>query len=643
MISRRKFLGRSAKAAAALAISTHWAGRAWATLLSDDEYEFIVIGSGAGGGPLAANLAMAGFRVLLIEAGGDPVTPITEVPLLQAASTELPEISWNYYVKHFSDDNQQRKDSKWVPNRGVLYPRAAAIGGCTVHNAMITVYPDNGDWQDIADRTGDPSWNPGAMRGVFEAIERCEYRRPRTRNPSGNGYDGWLATEQTPLKFLLKDKRFKNLARAAIREEGLGKEIGDLSHRGFDIRFDPNDARALAHHDSGVFNPPKATDHGARNGPREFIHATAAQYPDKLTIRQHTLVSKILFDESDAKRAVGVEVLEGAHLYEADPNSNDGNRGAARLRTFRATREVILAGGAFNSPQLLQLSGIGDPDQLARAGIPLRHALPGVGKNLQDRYEIGVVSELKQPFEVLRGCEIGSLTDPCLKDYRLHPEKSLYSSNGVVIALTKKSAPELASPDLFIFGVPGNFRGYYPGWSKAATDLSRFSWVILKSHTSNTAGTVSLRSKNPFANPEIEFRYFDEGNGRRAGGWDRDLEAVIEGVNIARRMNEAPFMKRMIRSEVVPGPAAEGDDLRRFVTNEAWGHHASCSNKMGVESDPTAVVDSEFRVHGIRGLRIVDASVFPKIPGMFIVTPIYMISEKASQVLIAEHTGKSAG
>jgi choline dehydrogenase len=209
----------------------------------------------------------------------------------------------------------------------------------------------------------------------------------------------------------------------------------------------------------------------------------------------------------------------------------------------------------------------------------------------------------------------------------------IYASNGAVIGIIKRSRQDLPDPDLYIFGLPGYFKGYLPGYSETFEyHRNRFTWAILKARTNNT-GRVTLASKNPWDTPEINFQYF--GDGKRAS--DPDLEAVVSGIRFVRAMNRAMSNVGLIRQEEVPGAGYDSDDrLRQFVRDEAWGHHASCTNKIGAANDPTAVLDSRFRVRGTQGLRVVDASVFPKIPGYFIVSAVYMVSEKASDVVMED-------
>jgi len=133
------------------------------------QFDYVIVGSGAGGGPLAANLAKAGFKVLLMEAGGDEDSLNYSVPGLNGLSTEDQAFRWDYYVRHYGDQAQQERDPKFVASQdGVLYPRAGTLGGCTAHNALITVYPSNSDWDRIAEITGDDSWNAASMRKYYE-------------------------------------------------------------------------------------------------------------------------------------------------------------------------------------------------------------------------------------------------------------------------------------------------------------------------------------------------------------------------------------------------------------------------------------------------------------------------------------------
>lgn len=604
--------------------------------------EFIIVGSGAGGGPLAANLAKAGFKVLLLEAGDDagPDNYNCQVPCFHAFASEDETLKWDFFVQHYSNPERQRRDPKFVEERdGILYPRAGTLGGCTVHNAMITLYPHNSDWDHIAEVTGDASWASSRMHQYFQRIEKCGYQRLRKLlywllrfNPSRHGFRGWLSTSVADPDMVFPDDELKNLiwdsAMAAIRELGLPLEdkLEDAL-----TALDPNDWRLIERSAQGVRQTPLATRRGRRIGPHEYLQQVQKAHPDRLIIRTGALVTQVLFGEGN--RAVGVEYQEGRMLYRAAYKA--GRFGPGETRQAYASREVILAGGAFNSPQLLMLSGIGPREHLASLGIPVRVDLPGVGQNLQDRYEIGVVNRVKSDFRLLKNATFeppasGCDPDPVFAQWL--KGRGLYTSNGAVMSVITRSALSRPEPDLYLFCLAGLFKGYYPGYSKLFREhRNYFTWGVLKAHTNNTAGQVTLRSKDPLDTPLIDFRYFDEGNDAS----EDDLESVVKGIELARVMTRRA--RKLIEEEELPGEDVQTpDQLRQFVKDNAWGHHASCTNKMGPQGDRMAVVDSAFRVHGTHGLRVVDASVFPRIPGFFIVTPIYMISEKASDVIAAD-------
>jgi choline dehydrogenase len=616
-------------------------------------FDYIVVGSGAGGGTLAARLAEAGRTVLLLEAGGDPrqlsgtnddqpginrLPDDYDVPSFHGFASENDAMRWDFFVRHYASDEMQRKDPKYrqdyrgVPVDGVLYPRAGTLGGCTAHNAMILVYPHNTDWDGIARLTGDPSWNADAMRRYFMRLENCHYR-PLERvlaaagpNPSRHGWHGWLQAETA-------------IPKAAVRDFGLVQVLLHSAHEAFDdigqpierlldlveAKADPNDWRLVTENAVGVRYTPLATRNHARMGARERVLETAQKYPDRLRVELDALVIRVLLDGNN--RATGVEYLKGERLYRAhgQPATADGE-----LRQAQATREVILCGGAFNTPQILMLSGIGPRDVLEPFGIPLKVELPGVGKNLQDRYEVGVVNRMNfDRWNVLEGVTF-SRGDQAYRDWADRRE-GLYTSNGAVLAAILKSRAERALPDLFCFALVGLFGGYFPGYSSlAVTKPNYLTWAILKAHTENRAGEVVLRSADPRDTPLINFRYFEEGSD--AAG--EDLDSVVAGIRFVRKLTADLKAEGAIAEEEQPGEARQSDDeLKDYVRITAWGHHASCTCPIGPR-DGGGVLDSNFRVHGTEGLRVVDASVFPRIPGFFIVSAIYMIAEKAADVIL---------
>ena len=613
------------------------------------EYEFIVVGSGAGGGTVAARLAEAGRSVLLLEAGGDPrelpggdpIYPNTnrlpldyDVPAFHGFASENEAMRWDYFVRHYSDIDQQKRDWKyreeWDGKKvdGVLYPRAGTLGGCTAHNAQILVYPENSDWKHIEELTGDASWNPYRMRRYFERLENCHHR-PILRllswlgiNPARHGWKGWLHTEKAIPKTAIEEENlFDAIAGAAETALLLSRNLIRNTRGLLQSWADPNDWRPETEHLSGICYTPLTTRKHARMGTRERVLETAAKYPN-LKLRLNVLVARVLLDENN--RATGVEFMEGERLYRAShkPPVEAGER-----QRVYASKEVILAGGAFNSPQLLMLSGIGPRAVLERFGIQVRVDLPGVGKNLQDRYEVGVVHRMNfSEWDIYKNIQFAP-GDPQFAQWQ-RCRDGVYTTNGSVLSVFRHSQNAAGPPDLFCMALLTDFQGYYPNYSRNFLEkLNYLTWVVLKAHTRNRAGEVTLRSADPRDTPHIDFHYFEEGG-------EEDLNAVVDGIRFIRKLTAALCASDQMIEEV-PGADAESDEaLRTFVRNNAWGHHASCTCAIGPR-EKSGVLTSDFCVHGVSGLRVVDASIFPRIPGTFIVSAIYIAAEKAAEEILA--------
>lgn len=640
-----------------------WEADMSAAPIDSEVTEYIVVGSGAGGGTLAARLAESGATVTLIEAGGDPrdngegaprVPEDYDVPAFHPYASENEDMKWDFFVRHYGDDERQKKDDKYraewqgKPVDGVLYPRAGTLGGCTAHNAMICVYPSNSDWDGIAELTGDPTWRADNMRRYFETLEDCQYRYARPwfaplaqwlakfgYNPSRHGWGGWLRTEVAIPPAALGDKKLVEVIADSVFEDLESRPDRGSILKGFKSgRGDPNDWRVVTGQSEGIRYTPLTTRNHARMGTRERVLEVASLFPDRLKIVTHALATKVIFDSSN--KAIGIEYLKGAKLYRAHgtPSEAPGD-----LRQRHCSREVILAGGAFNTPQLLMLSGIGPTETLNQHGIEVKVPLEGVGKNLQDRYEVGVVNRMNfDHWHVLTGSDF-TRNDPIFKQWET-ARQGVYTTNGAVLASITRSVPERPVPDLFCFALLGLFRGYFPGYSALFGEhLNYLTWAILKGHTQNRAGEVTLRSADPLDTPLINFRYFEEGSDTAA----EDLQSVIEGIRFVRRLTQKLKEKGgPIAEEELPGDHLQTDDeLADFIRDNAWGHHASCTCPIGTR-ESGGVLTSDFRVHGTRGLRIVDASVFPRIPGFFIVSAIYMIAEKAADVILQERSGRTS-
>ena len=630
-----------------------------------EEYEYVVVGSGPGGAPLAARLAVAGHKVLLLEAGDDE-TNSTEynVPALHAVASEYEPMRWDFFVKHFDDDESVKRDTKvtyeladgsrytganppaGAQPLGILYPRVGSLGGCSSHNALITTYPYKSDWQHIQDITGTESWAPDNMRQYYERLEKARYL---PNSIAGHGFSGWLETSLTELTLIVQDFKVLSLVLAAATGMGqtlLGSLLTTVGGLAQVLLRDINHSGSSRDSEEGLWQVPLAMNipDYKRAGPVDFLNEVINARNDDgsrkyhLDVQLNTLVTTVELEQSanGKPRATGVNFLTGKSLYGADPRRQSGAAtGRGTKGSVKATREVILSAGAFNTPQILKLSGIGPRDELEKFGIEVVKELPGVGRNLQDRYEIPVIGEAPTKLALLKDCTFLEGNDPCLEKWETLPvQKGSYATNGVALAITKKASNSAnGNADLFVAGWPAYFNGYYPSYFQNATaGGNHWTWLTLKAESRNNAGSVTLRSADPQDVPEIRKRNF-------AVGGDEDIDALVEGMKYGRKAFADLIPLDGSFTEVWPGAQVKTDaQLREFVKYEAWGHHASCTCPIGADDDENAVLDGDFKVRGVEGLRVVDASSFPKIPGTYLALPIYMISEKAADVILAAAT-----
>src|SRR5437868_2442766 len=235
-----------------------------------EAFDYVVVGSGAGGGPLAANLALAGYKVALLEAGGADSPPEYQVPAFYTRAVEHPDLSWAYFVRHYTDGSRQRLDSKYCRDQdGIYYPRSATLGGCTAHHAMITVYTHAYDWDRVAAALGDSTWCAQSMEQYFRRLENCRYRAPHGKRRTRHGFHGWLPTDIADPLLVLKDWKILRIALSALCASVRGRfraALAKLWHAYWSAPtgpiaflksyFDPNDRPHSAGTAEGVFLVP---------------------------------------------------------------------------------------------------------------------------------------------------------------------------------------------------------------------------------------------------------------------------------------------------------------------------------------------------------------------------------------------------
>jgi choline dehydrogenase len=488
------------------------------------------------------------------------------------------------------------------------------------------------------------------MRSIFERIEHNNYLPSGT---AGHGFTGWLQTN-------IADRALYGAAnlRLAIVKAAL-KLIGKDPERVVDyLVSDGNLLDENRDTTEGLFALPFHVEKNwKRFSPRDYILATRNETTINgtqkyaLHLALNTLTTKILFSQpcngnSTKAKAIGVSYLTGSAVYAGDARHNSttlGNPGVAYAR-----KEVIVSGGTFNTPQILQLSGIGPAALLRKFNISIVSDLPGVGRNLQDNYELPVVGRAKVSLAApinpnAPNCTFGAPADPCVELWRNGTGPYARAGDNAFAFLHKSAYSVDGERDMFLFSAPGVFRGFTPSTGQNFSDPPQtFSWSTVKIHPQNGAGVIQIKSTDPRETPDINFNHFVKGA-------DTDVNAILDTVAFARRTffaTESPVGPLTPVEPPCPtGDIAEDGVCRdekvdkEWIENQIFGHHPTSSCSIGGDDNPLAVLDTRLRVRGVEGLRVVDASVFPRIPGAFPAVATYMLSEKATE-LVLEDVGR---
>ncbi|RYP00685.1 hypothetical protein DL764_006423 [Monosporascus ibericus] len=481
----------------------------------------------------------------------------------------------------------------------------------------------NEDWDYFAELTGDKSWSAKAMDPYFIDVEDCLYVPEGTPR---HGFNGFISSDRGNLSYLTNRSGVVEVLYGAAREAE-GVEIRDIQHVTDLMERDMNTQEYL--YAPGIFQVINSVDGMKRRSSiRNHITGTIeADYP--LTLSPHSLATRVLFSTGKSKpKAYGVEYMVGEGLYGADRRYDPDQTG--QLRNVTATKEVIVAGGTFNTPQILKLSGVGPREELESFGIPVIVDLPGVGMNLQDHTESPVMFNASAPWDgnPTERCTFAfDSTDPCFVEWQNGTGPYGESGAALTVRLTT-SYSETGNADIWLIGLANAFiNGFYPGYSYRPPVPSGWSWAMVKAHMPGdefSSGTVILQSADPRDPPVINFDWL------RGEAGERDLLALTESVEFLGRIFDGLSEHYTPVTRHLP---AAGQDIAQALRDESFGHHAASSCRMGPVGDPYACVDSELRVNGVEGLRVVDASVFPYPPGSFPFLPTYMMGLKAADLI----------
>jgi choline dehydrogenase len=532
------------------------------------QYDYVIAGGGTAGCVLAARLSEdPSVTVLLLEAGRTDRHPLVQVPAGFAKLTAGP---WEWGLTTVP---QTHLDGRRIP-----YAQGKVLGGGGSINAQVFTRGTPQDYDRWESEHGAKGWG---FEDVLPYFVRSEDNNRLSGRLHGSGGPLGVSDQINP----------SPLSRAFVRA---GQEAGL-----------PHNADFNGERQEGVGFYQSTTRNGRRCSASVGYLRPAAKRPN-LTVRCTRLVTRVVLE---GDRAVGVEVVDGG-----------------RVETIRASREVVVTAGAIGSPKLLQLSGIGDPAVLEAAGVPVAHALAGVGANLRDHCDLDVMYELREPLGLDRFNQVHPRVAAAGLQYLTSRTGPLAST--VVEAGAFSFAPavdaEQTQPSLQFHFIPA------AGVEAGVERLRPGYGVTLNSYflRPRSRGTVTIASSDPTRHPLIDPRYMDD---------EYDLEMAVEGVRQSREIMAQPSMARYVAREHLPGADKVGskDEYIRFVRSHGrTSYHPVGTCAMG--SGPDAVVDPQLRVVGLAGLRVADSSVMPDLISSNTQAPTVMVAEKAADIIRAE-------
>jgi len=531
--------------------------------LSVETYDYVIVGAGSAGAVLATRLTEdPAVRVLLLEAGGGADNWLIRMPLGFLKALRRPEITWPYWTEPEPHMN----------NRKLILPRGRLLGGSSSINGMVFMRGHSADFDRWA-QMGCKGWSYADVLPYFRKMENS------WRGDSDlHGGSGPLSVSPNATKWLLHDE----LMAAA---KNAGYPLTDDIHDG---------------DEEGVGRVELTIDRNGRRASTYEAYLKPAMSRPNLTVRINAMTQRVV---TEGKRATGVEYR------------HDG-----QLKTALASREVILSGGSYNSPQLLMLSGIGPAGHLREMGIPVVHDLPGVGQNLSEHPRVPVLFEAA-PVTFVNELRFDKATLSVLRWYFTGKgpfARQVNSANPVL-----RTDPRLAQPDIQLWCNPVTLDAHlwFPGIRKAPQHKLTADVILLHPES---RGKVFLKSPRAEDHVGIFLNLFSA---------PADFATARAGIRIARNIYSTSPQAEITGAEISPGAQAQSDEALDEHIRETAGttQHPLGTCRMG--AGPMAVVDPQLRVIGMEGLRVIDASVMPDETGGNINAPTIMIAERAADLI----------